>query len=481
MKEIFLRLIPFTFFCLVAFAPSGTRFIWRTGFIDGHAVEPGTISLFAMQLVALAFAVLVFFTRKIEEWEPFWRRTEVMAALTLTSFAGLSAVLARDSTAALSSWLSLALGVAVFLAILMYRPETHETLALFAGSGIFQSGFGIWQFLAQEVAASKWLGIATHTASQAGAFVIETSSGRWLRAYGLLPHPNVYGLIVALGLLAAVGLAGHRAARLSFERSVTPPGLTPWQRWRFWARTSPLRFYVLLPPLAVGLVFSFSRSAFVALLTGAIWLAFAAYGSSAALAVRRVAVPCAATVAATLLIFGLIYAEPLRIRTVAEGRLEEQSIADRFMQVSDAAGLFFEQPLWGVGPGQMPLRVRADLDTSRQWWRYDYAHNLPLLIAAETGIIGLGAWLVVVGLGLQAAFRRLRYRIRYRAMPGGGRVPNLTGTTAFAAGFIALLVSGMLDHFLWTSWVGQLIFWVVLGMLFVAAEKGSDIGSVEPA
>ena len=66
-------------------------------------------------------------------------------------------------------------------------------------------------------------------------------------------------------------------------------------------------------------------------------------------------------------------------------------------------------------------------------------------------------------------------------MPGGGRVPNLTGTTAFAAGFIALLVSGMLDHFLWTSWIGQLIFWIVLGMLFVAAEKGSGIGSVEPA
>ncbi len=463
MRKLFRRLVPFAFFVLVAFAPTLTRYIWRTGLIDGHPVEPGTVSLFAMQLVALAYATLVFATRRRDEWRGFWRRPETAAVISLVCMAGISMLVSDDPAASIVAWLSLTLAAAVALAVFLHRPDPHETLITIAGAAVFQAGFGIVQFFMQEVVASKWLGTAAHTAADVGAFVIETGSGRWLRSYGLLPHPNVYGVFIALGLLATVGLAGHRAATLAkSEPPPVPAGMGVWPRFSLWAKTSPLRFYALLPILTAALLFSFSRTAFVAAAAGAVWLGISAFGTPAAPAVRRVAIPCVIITAVTLGILGLIYREPLIIRAQAVGRLENRSIVDRFIQVSDAGRLILEYPLFGVGPGRMPFRVQQELDTGRDWWRYDYVHDVPLLVAAESGIFGLLAWLAAVGLGLSGAVKRL---LRRR------RTPTLTGTTAFAAGFIALLVAGLFDHFLWSSWFGQLIFWLVFGMLQVAAEK----------
>jgi O-antigen ligase len=221
-----------------------------------------------------------------------------------------------------------------------------------------------------------------------------------------------------------------------------------------------LRFYALLPLLAAGLLFSFSRTAFVAGIAGMCWLALSAFATPAAPGVRRALIPSAIITAVTLIIVGTVYAEPLSVRAMAVGRLEERSISDRFIQVSDALRLFSDHPLFGTGLDRMPYRVRAEVDSGRDWWRYDYVHDVPLLAAVETGIFGFLAWIACVALGLRAAWRRLRHRTR-----------DLTGTTAFAACFIALVVAGLFDHFLWTSWFGQLMFWIILGMLHVAAEQ----------
>ena len=460
MNKLLKRLISLAFFVLVAFAPSGTRYIWRMGNLAGHDIEPGTISLFVMQLVALAFVALVFLTRERKDWRDLVSRPETAAAMVMAAICVGSAFVSDDVGASLVAAFSSLLAVAVFLSILMYRPDPHENLVLFAGAALFQVAFGLWQFFSQSVIASKWLGMASHTGSDLGAFVIETASGRWLRSYGMLSHPNIYGTLVALGIIACIGLAGHRSVTAKAATPAEAPGEVLPEKIANWAKMSPLRFYGLMPLLAAGLMFSFSRTAFVAGIAGVSWLALSAFATPAAPGVRRVFIPSAIIIAMTLVIIGTVYAEPLSVRATAVGRLEERSISDRFIQVSDALRLFSEHPLFGTGLGRMPFRVRAEVDSGRDWWRYDYVHDVPLLAAAETGIFGFLAWVACVAFGLRAAWHRLRHRTR-----------DLTGTTAFAACFIALVVAGLFDHFLWSSWFGLLIFWIILGMLHVAAEK----------
>lgn len=427
------KITALVFTALVAFAPSGTRYILRTGSIDGHPVEPGTVSVFGMQIVALAFIALVFWAEGRRKVAEAVRTPAAMAAAVLAFIALLSATWTQDPLAGLTAASFVATGAALFVAITLFRPDPHETIVSFVGGALFQFGFGAWQFYTQHAFASKWLGMAEHSASELGAFVVETETGRWLRAYGSLAHPNVFGLYVGIGLLAAVGLAAFRG------------------------HGKHLKYYAFQPLIAAGLLFSFSKSAMLAVAVGFIWMIVSAYGSEAAPQFRRVLVPSFMIIAVTFAALGWLYAEPLRTRATGEGRLETRSVSERVSQVDDAFDLFVRHPVLGVGIGDMPLAIKREVDPKRPWWLAQYVHDVPALVAVETGLFGLTAWLAFVASTIAVMARRLRKRTDIS-----------TGVTVYASAFVALLVASLFDHFLWSSWFGQLLFWTIAGLLHAA-------------
>lgn len=442
------EIISLLFTTLIAFAPSGTRYILYTGSILGHQVEPGTVSIFGMQIVALMFVAMVFWTYGLKGVIDAMRHPVGLFAALIGLAASLSIFQARDPLAGFTSASFVVTGVAVFFAIIIFRPDAREVLTSFVGGAIFQVALGGYQFFTQTAFANKWLGVATHSADQLGAFVVETDTGRWLRAYGSLSHPNIFGLYVGLGLLMCVGLAAYRG------------------------HGRHTRFYAFMPIIAAGLLFSFSRSAVLAVAVGFIWLVISAYGSEAAPDYRRVIVPSFVIIMVTMSALGYFYSEPLRTRSTAVGRLETQSITERVSQVSDAASLIARHLFTGVGVGQMPLALARESATERTWWQYDYVHNVPLLVAVETGILGLGVWLSYVVL----TFMAIRDRIRHNILVG-------YGVTAYAAAFIAMIVAAMFDHFLWSSWFGQLLFWTVSGLFhstYLEIRKEPEASEIAP-
>ncbi len=427
------QILTVVFGALVAFAPSGTRYIFRMGEIAGHPIEPGTVSVFGMAIVAVIFVTIAFAAYGWREFYALRKNHAALAAVLLAALAIVSALHADDVVASLAAAAYLALGVAVFLTMLVFRPNPHEALGSFVGGAVFQTVLGGYQFLTQSSFASKWLGMASHSADQLGAFVVETDTGRWLRAYGSLAHPNVYGLYVGLGLLACVGLAAFRG------------------------HGKHLRFYAFMPLIAAGLLFSFSRGAILAVAAGFVWMAVSAYTSDAAPTYRTIIAPSFIIIAATFAVLGGFYAEPLMTRATAQGRLEARSIADREGFIGDAVLLFEDHSLGGVGMGRMPFAVRREIDPNRAWWEYDYVHDVPMLVAVETGAIGLLAWLAFVGFTFAAMVDRL-----------SRKAAASTGVTVYAAAFIALVISSLFDHFLWSSWIGQILFWIIAGLLHAA-------------
>jgi len=430
------RLVRGAFYILLATAPLGTRYIVEMGRLEGIEIEAGTISLFGTQILALIIVALSFFARKKAAAKlSLAERVVFGGALTLMLLAALSACLSGDLRSSINvAWILL--GVGVSAAIYRLRPSIRKSLWALVIGGAAQSLLATWQYAVQFVAPNKWLGLAMHLPEVPGTFVVETAAGRWLRAYGTLAHPNMLGTYLMLAVIAAVALT-----------------VVSRKRHQLLAAT-------LVAVNALGLALSMSRSALLGLAFGlaALLTATFVFGRVDTLRWRRVVI--AVAIAAVALLSSLTFLhEPVTARLTGQGRLERISVESRVSQLHDLKILLPGNWLLGVGPSLTPYALH-DRDPGRSPWNYQYIHNVSLLVLVEVGLLGLLAWLVFIGSILVRAFRQ--------------RKQNLSpDQLAVRAAFVALLVASMFDHFLWSSWFGQLIFWLVAGLAIIACTKES--------
>ncbi|MBU0581243.1 MAG: hypothetical protein KKA19_08705, partial [Candidatus Margulisbacteria bacterium] len=104
-------------------------------------------------------------------------------------------------------------GFILFWLVFRIRFQLSKVVFTFTLAGLTQSVLAIIQFFSQKIIANKWLGLAEHDPGTLGDLVIETSSGRWLRAYGSFPHPNILaGFLVICLLLVMAALVFYFSA-----------------------------------------------------------------------------------------------------------------------------------------------------------------------------------------------------------------------------------------------------------------------------
>jgi len=227
-----------------------------------------------------------------------------------------------------------------------------------------------------------------------------------MRAYGTFEQPNPYGGYLGLTLPLALGLV-----------VVAALGLGRWSRgWRWFTLAMA---GVCAAVMLAALVMSWSRGA---------WLGFGAavVGMAAALVVKsgRVAVLSVilvALVAYILLAGGLARIPPSLVQSFSDF-VPYLGVSDvRGVEVTDANFAVIERvahwqaawkmwtdhPWLGVGVGNYePVYTRYALP---QWQLpLGHAHNYYLNIAAETGIVGLGAYLSLWGVALLQTWRLVR-------------------------------------------------------------------------
>ena len=157
--------------------------------------------------------------------------------------------------------------------------------------------------------------------------------------------------------------------------------------------------WVILEMTGAALLFSLSRSAFLA---GAVALAvglLVAFLNRNRHLLRTI-------VLVTVLVFWGSVSVSFTVKDVAlsrlslVNRLEVQSVSERFSLMGDAASLYRAHSWLGVGPGQMPAAAYLTSADGRSPWSYQPVHNVPMLVATETGLLGLVAWLSLLGLAL---------------------------------------------------------------------------------
>jgi len=254
-----------------------------------------------------------------------------------------------------------------------------------------------------------------HALSLVRATLIITSVVGWIvtftpaeEAYagrhgGLGLNPNYVGLMISVGIVLAVGLA------LRHERKIA---------------------YLCAPGLLLGMAFSQSRGAVLAVAVGLVILLLTQSGLLQRSRARLITVASLVAAAGTFALFSVLRA----------GTWAEQSNEQRWGAISLAIELSFSHPLVGVGWQGFPQYSASDPTLQRLM----NTHNDYLRVSAEGGLIAIVLFLIFLAL----AFRRPTTLIR-RMLLGvcatwmtGLLFMNALGTPAVS--LVPLLLLGIL-------------------------------------
>jgi len=133
---------------------------------------------------------------------------------------------------------------------------------------------------------------------------------------------------------------------------------------------------------------------------------------------------------------------------------EDRATQMRFGEYRDALRLIGRYPAFGVGFGDV-----RDVDL------YRGVSSLYLIIAETMGLVGLGAFLAVVGaFGARVAFA-------WRRMPPDGLRAVVLGCLA---ALVAALVGGVFDHYFFTYPHAFALLWLVLGLGMRAVQLEAE-------
>src|SRR3954451_1412422 len=183
---------------------------------------------------------------------------------------------------------------------------------------------------------------------------------------------------------------------------------------------------VLLAVLWAGLVVSLSQSSLVALLVGLAVLAALRWRLAPVLAVVLVAAVAGAAVA---------IAAPGKVGLDTSANRASAGRADL---IRGGARMFRDRPVEGFGSGSFQERYRAREHVSSQRVAA-ISHTIPVTVAAEQGVPGIVAYLVLLWFAFRLLFSTLR-----RELHAGWPDARLLGRAAVAAAFTGLIVHTLL-------------------------------------
>jgi hypothetical protein len=308
------------------------------------------------------------------------------------------------------------------------------------------------QVIQQESIGLEAWGEFSLDPSRSGVGVIQSGDMRWLRPYGLLPHPNIYAGVITIGLLASAAwvLAENKQHLDKIKGNSQESILVRWvlsQNKLRWIGIGVFAFGLWI------LLLTFSRGA---------WLGFGV-GILCALPFvihqpnfwKRIL-----PVIGVSLLVGFLFIvmfQPLllaRAGVGAEG-IELRSVSDRIVFNRVAREAIAEYPIYGVGAGNFPwyssvyIFYNTDYDL-----RGNNVHNIYLGIFAELGIIGFGLFVLTWVSGIAAVLRQ-----------------RDTERIALLAGIIAFAVIGLVDHYPHTMIHTQTLWFGILAVAMKADNQ----------
>lgn len=367
----------------------GAFVLYGLGILQGEVkrkIEFGSLPFtVGLLLLLLAFSVTVFWSefRLLSLWQVFR-----FGELFLLYFLLVNEVLNRREV----------------LQFFLVGMMVQGVVAL--GQYIFQSSLGL-RFLGEPVIGSDVPGVAK----------IDMDGGKLVRSYGTLPHPNVLGGMVSMGLL-----------------------------WGFYLLRKNMWWMIGVGAvLLMTLLFTFSRSAFLAI-AGGLLVYFSL--TDRKLKFKQVFL-WGSVILFLIVLFNL---EGVLVERVFMGN-DAQSGLERMQYMNVSKQMMIDHPL-GVGLGHFTLYMQDYTLTDLAPWIMQPVHNAFLLLINEVGI--------VVGLFFLALLGYLFFSLLTltRKTEDDERLFVYLSLTILTM----IFVISLFDHYFVTLYQGQVVLFIYFGL-----------------
>ncbi len=314
-------------------------------------------------------------------------------------------------------------------------------------AGTMQSTIAITQYFHQKQLGLKFLSEVPFDLSDENTPSIEVTEGRrWLvdvffpretktrlilRASGTLPHPNVLGGFLALTLMCTTFFIYEQRKKTRLFLS--------------------LLYFLQLFALAT----TYSRAAIFAwALASCLFLGFTYRLSGRSIRFAS------GTMVASVFLIALLFHEPYLKRGGIVNYAPAAKASDqvRFYYQNVAFQMIHNHPLTGVGFRQFALQSTPYVSQRSNIMPHMAVHNIYLLLASESGLLALGAFLFWIGSITLAFFRSKKEPL----------------TIALFATFSGFLFIGMCDLYPIAFHQGTLMFFSLAGFLSCLIEKKKE-------
>lgn len=393
---------------------------WQTVLIF-QKWELGTVGIFGFEILFWIVAAVFFvwyFQNKKQPTKMSWL---FVTSVVFLGFCFLSILWSPEPMVAFFQSIRMTEAFLLLYILTVVPFDRYKAAGWFIAGSTVQALLGIYQFLTQSTVSFKWLGLVAHPVMQTGTSVIQSLEvGRWLRAYGAFPHPNVLGGYLVVGIIFTT--------LFLFQKNIQNKKIT----------------FLSLLVQSAALFFTFSRSAWIA---AVLWFGgllgyslVKKYKKEKSLRTKNIP-HIVFSFFLFISIVSLFYFPLVKTRIRGESYHEVRSIEERIGGSKFAFDLWKTAPLSGVGVGNY-VPAMFEFSPHQERWVYEPVHVVPLLMLTELGIFGFSFFLLVV--------------FFYRKSIPFGDISILVSLSLFP-----LLI---LDHYLYSLPVGLFLGAVVVGL-----------------
>ena len=510
---MFFKLEKFIFFALVFSIPFQKRFFlfgpspegggfleWNSGFFYFTDFLVAALAvIFALSFLPRLSSLRRQGSRVKISWIPASAGMTFLFLFVFLAFAFIS--LTQADLIGVGLYRFIKLGEFIFLFLYVGARAgaigVRPILQVFVASGVFQSILAILQFAKQSSLGLEIFHESILEIGMKGVAQISANGLDMIRAYGTFPSPNVLAGFLGICLLLLFYLfLSCRGSQYYFLAHSRPPSGGLRGSGCFgppWADTLPKQpsnppenntafvhasifFEKYLISLTIfilsfGLILTFSRGVIIFfILTNILFFAgtfifrqFEKY-KKAAIHLLILVVSC------QLLVVGLALPE-ISSRFLGSS-LDESAIQERLFFNGVGAstlGQDYTHMLFGVGIGNFVNNFMHSM-SGLPYYLYQPVHNIFILIASETGSLGLFAFTLFIAILIERAVKNFF----------AGSIQNFNDRGNFVCVYTLLCVVAfmmlisMYDHYFWTLQQGSLMFWIALGLLSSSTKSSSS-------
>lgn len=315
--------------------------------------------------------------------------------------------------------------------------------------GLFQAIIGVWQFVLQYSIGLFWLKESIISPEIPGVAKIIINGEKFIRAYGLFPHPNILGgfLIFSVIVTWTYRKYFYRGSTLEFLK------VEPY-----------LLFFILIQTL--GLLLTFSKSATLGLILAGVYICFSIVPRETIHRNLLHNMFHVEHIKRLLLLFLIALLLIIAIRPNINS-LILKSLNERLIYLNLSNKIIFNNPIFGIGNGQFVPEMQKYSAIIFESWQFQPVHNVFLLIWSELGIIGLVLFIWWL-------WKLFRTPSPLQGEDKGELSGILTITLkSVLIGFIFIIA--LFDHYFWDIQQGQIVFWLVAGLLVGLGHRMSKI------